>query len=59
MAAIAEELPGVKEKVPNADQNASQPPALQPKPFCWDSIILYLGSAILGVSVSGIIVVLF
>ena len=56
MAAIIDELPGLKEKAPSADQNVSQPPALQPKPFFWDSIILYLVSAILGLSVSGIIV---
>lgn len=56
MATLVEELPMIKEKSPNADQNTPQTPTLQPKPFFWDSIIFYLVSAILGLSVSGIIV---
>ena len=57
MAAFVEEIPGLKDKVPSADPTPSQgPPPLQPKPFFWDSIIFYLVSAILGLSVSGIIV---
>jgi len=55
MAAIVEEIPALKEKAP-ADQNATRPPPLEPKPFFWDSIIFYLVSAILGLSISGIIV---
>ena len=56
MATFVEEIPGLKDKVPSADQTPSQPAPLQPKPFFWDSIIFYLVSAILGLSVSGIIV---
>lgn len=55
MATIVEEIPGIKEKASKGDQS-TQPTALQPKPFFWDSIIFYLVSAILGLSVSGIIV---
>jgi len=52
MAALVEEIPVLKGKA--AEQGA--PPPLERKPFFWDSIIFYLVSAILGLSVSGILV---
>ena len=52
MAALLDEIPGLKGK---PAEKAASPP-LERKPFFWDSIIFYLVSAILGLSVSGILV---
>ena len=43
----------------NALRNISSPPILNPKPFIWDSVIIFFASTIFGFSVSGVIAELF